>query len=144
MQATRLQYISNQPFAEQEIADVLHKFRTGVLDNLLVTAASAKIESMNAVLRNPTTKSFGFQIAHGIEDQFLPKVFQITDELIYADQEVLYDYDVVVSVNSEDVTDPDQGAALIKQAEGVVRVAVARLPSAGSPAGGRGCSTCLC
>ena len=45
--------------------------------------------------------------------------------------------DVVVSVNSEAVTDPDQGAALIKQAEGVVRVAVARLPqNSGSPAGG--------
>ena len=44
--------------------------------------------------------------------------------------------DVVVSVNSEAVTDPDQGAALIKQAEGVVRVAVARLPSSGSLAGG--------
>ena len=48
--------------------------------------------------------------------------------------------DVVVSVNSEAVTDPDQGAALIKQAEGVVRVAVARLPqNAGSHAGAQTC-----
>ena len=49
--------------------------------------------------------------------------------------------DVVVLVNSEAVTDPDQGAALIKQAEGVVSVAVARLPSAGSQAGSQNLAT---
>ena len=51
VQFTRLQYISNQPFTERELADLCTKVRHGAFENLSVAVANARIECMSASLR---------------------------------------------------------------------------------------------